>query len=136
MTETVKKICWSVLLAILSAAVGIVARGVFQAWGILEPLSTSLGHWLKIHVSPNQTGWSIAAIIAISCYGGALWLMWCQSRVFLRVAKNGRKAGAQDTRETTDLPHGKLDSPTPSMPIHDLFFHIWPDLLNEPMEKR
>ena len=53
----------TIVLAVVSAAASLVAKQVITAWGVLDPISKWLGEWLKIHFSPDLTGWLLALII-------------------------------------------------------------------------
>jgi hypothetical protein len=81
MRTTATRIAWSILGAILSAVVGLVARKVLQTWGILDPFSEWIGGWLKMHVSQIQTEWTIAGIITLIAYAGFLWVVWRHHRI-------------------------------------------------------
>jgi hypothetical protein len=81
MPEVARKIVWSILGAIISAIVGLIAREVLQAWGVLDPFSEWLGGWLKMHVSPPQAGWTVAGIVTLAAYAALLWLVWKRHRI-------------------------------------------------------
>ena len=76
MSDIAKKVLWSIVLSIPSAAMGVILRGVLQAWGIFDPFSQWLGGWLKMHITPAQTEWTIAASVAFLAYAGLLWIVW------------------------------------------------------------
>jgi hypothetical protein len=76
MSDVAKKVLWSIGLSVPSAAIGVILRGVFQAWGIFDPFSEWLGEWLKMHVTPAQVEWTVAGIIAIGAYLSLLWFVW------------------------------------------------------------
>jgi hypothetical protein len=76
MSDIAKKVLWSIVLSIPSAAVGAILRGVFQAWGVFDPLAEWLGGWLKIHVTQAQVEWTIAGILALLAYAALLWIVW------------------------------------------------------------
>ncbi len=75
MSDIVKK----VLLSIPSAAIGLIFRQVFQAWGIFDPFTQWLGGWLKMHVITAQIEWTVAGILALISYA-ALYRALLQSR--------------------------------------------------------
>jgi hypothetical protein len=76
-----KKILWTVALSIPSAVFSVVLREVFQAWGIFNPFSQWIGGWLKMHVTPAQTEWTIASVVALFAYAGLSWIVWRHHRV-------------------------------------------------------
>jgi hypothetical protein len=76
MSDIAKKVIWSIGLSIPSAVIGVILRGVFQAWGIFDPFSQWLGGWLKMHIAPAQIEWTIAAVMAFLAYAGLLWIVW------------------------------------------------------------
>jgi hypothetical protein len=76
MSDIAKKVLWSISLSIPTAVIGVILRGVFQAWGIFDQFSQWLGGWLKMHVTPAQIEWTIAASVALLAYAGLLWIVW------------------------------------------------------------
>jgi hypothetical protein len=76
MSDTTKKVLWTIGLWIPSAAVSVILRHVFQAWGLFDPFSEWLGGWLKMHVSPAQVEWTVAGIISLAGYAALLWVVW------------------------------------------------------------
>jgi hypothetical protein len=76
MSDIAKKVIWSIVLPIPSAAIGVIFHGVFQVWGIFDPFSQWLGGWLKMHITPVQVEWTIAAGVAILAYAVLLWIVW------------------------------------------------------------
>jgi hypothetical protein len=76
MSNIARKVLWSIGLSIPSAAIGVILRGVFQAWGIFDPFSQWLGGWLKMHITTAQVEWTVAAGMALLAYAGLLWIVW------------------------------------------------------------
>jgi hypothetical protein len=76
MSNITKKVLLSIGLSIPSAAIGVILREAFQAWGIFDPFSQWLGGWLKMHITLAQVEWTIAAGIALLGYAGLLWIIW------------------------------------------------------------
>jgi hypothetical protein len=62
--------------AIGSAMSGYIAKEILAAWGVLDPLSRSVGKWLHSHISPTAAGWSIAGVVALTIYTLVLWWLW------------------------------------------------------------
>jgi hypothetical protein len=66
----------TVVATILTAPGSYVVQRALSAWGVLDPLSDAVGKWLKLHVSPEAAGWTLAVAFILSIYGLILWLVW------------------------------------------------------------
>ena len=84
MREFGKRILWSLLLLPVTAGGSFAIQKILAAWGIIDPFARIVGEWLKmnvtstVHWSPEIVLWSVAFIIFIILYSGALSLIWRQ----------------------------------------------------------
>ena len=62
--------------AIASAPVSYFVQRVLGAWGGLDPLADAFGRWLKVNLTSDQAGWSVALLVTSIAYGLLLWLVW------------------------------------------------------------
>ncbi|HEV2548221.1 MAG TPA: hypothetical protein VGU20_12855 [Stellaceae bacterium] len=76
MSDTGKKIAWTVALSIPGAILSVILRRAFQAWGIFNPFADWLGGWLTAHVTAAQAEWTVAALVAVLAYLLLLSLVW------------------------------------------------------------
>jgi hypothetical protein len=76
MPRIAKRIFYSVAAAVPTVILQIILRRVFEVWGIFNPFSDWLGAWLKMHASPAQVEWTIAALISITGYVVLLYFIW------------------------------------------------------------
>lgn len=75
-TQPTKRVARSIALAIPGAICAVVLRKALQVWGILDPFAVWLGGWLRIHITPAQAEWTVAAALAVIGYCVAIWLFW------------------------------------------------------------
>jgi len=61
---------------VVGAPVTYVAQRAIATWGILDPISDWLGKWLKLNVSAEAVGWSMALIVVYGLYGLILRSIW------------------------------------------------------------
>lgn len=68
------------ILTVCSVALGAPASYVIQkmlaAWKVLDPVSDAIGRWLRVTVSADQMGWTIALIVVGVAFGILLWRVW------------------------------------------------------------
>src|ERR1700675_2562659 len=98
MSDITKRVLWSIGLWIPSAAVGVILRKLFQAWGIFDSFSKWLGGWLKMHVTTAQLEWTIAGILALLAYAALFWMIWSR-RIPLSVTDTASERGIGDNVE-------------------------------------
>jgi hypothetical protein len=123
MRAVAKKIAWSVMGAIASAVVGLVARVVFQTWGILDPFSERLGGWLKMHVTPMQAGWTVAGIVTFAAYAALLYFLWRSNRLPQLVGATSVKKSSTSLNFTADV-SGTKDTSQPDIALNDAVNYI------------
>lgn len=75
-SSTKKQVATTVGVGILTAPASYVAQRVLGAWGVLDDISDALGVWLRINVSPEAAGWTIALVLVLGFYGLVLWRVW------------------------------------------------------------
>jgi hypothetical protein len=106
MSDVAKKVIWSVVLSVPSAALSVVLRGVFKAWGVFDPFAEWLGSWLKMHVIPAQVEWTIAGVMALAAYSVLIWIVWRYHRT-PQMVDTRRDAGINievETATATEMP--------------------------------
>src|ERR1700712_5139414 len=137
MSELGKRIFWSFVGLSFTIPLGYIGKVALAQWGILDPFAKQLGGWLKLNVSPEQAEWTIAASVALTVYCVFLWGTW---RHFSRPSwKEGQREAPGHRSGDGDATRFELPTPVsppiPDMIIHDLFFHIRPDLLENAEER-
>jgi len=66
----------SIVGGIIAAPASYIVQRALGAWGVLDPLSDWLGKWLKLNVSPEAAGWTVAVFVVLTIYGIILWRVW------------------------------------------------------------
>jgi len=110
MSEFRKRILWTFGLAPFNIVIVYVGRQVLRYWGILDPFAAWLGGWLKVHVTPPQAEWTIAATISAVGYGAALYFIWRHFHRPLVATGEGAKVG-QSIKEVLEAPIAAHNAP-------------------------
>ena len=64
------------IATILLIPVSVFLKKMFESWGILDFYARASGEFLKMSVSPDQVGWTMAALVSLIAYGVILWHLW------------------------------------------------------------
>jgi hypothetical protein len=64
------------IATILLAPVGYVLQRMLASWGILDSFAQAGGEYLKMSVTADQAGWTIASVISLVAYTAILWRIW------------------------------------------------------------
>jgi len=61
---------------VVGAPASYVIQRVLGVWKVLDPVSDALGRWLKVSVSAEQLGWTVALMVVGALFGLLLWKVW------------------------------------------------------------
>lgn len=110
-SEIRRKVFVTVVGAVAGGAVSYIVQRALAAWGALDTISDAFGRWLKVNVTPQQAGWTVALLISIALYALLLWRVWRRDVVHIHHKEITALATGSSTVEKEFIRAPQRDAP-------------------------